>query len=51
MTQQEIADALNARFHELLGVSVCEHACTHVILGEWTALGAANVLSRHSQCD
>ena len=43
------ADHLNAVLHKLLGVwTPCQTACTHVIDGEWTALGAANVLARHS---
>lgn len=43
------AGILNERLHELLTTDVaCETACTHLIVGEWTALGAANVLARHS---
>lgn len=55
--KQEQAHKINVRLHELLDVfggralattKPCETACTHVIIGEWTALGAANVLGRHS---
>lgn len=38
---------LNAALHALLGVDTpCEHGCTHIVAGHWTALGASNVLSR-----
>lgn len=41
-------ERLNMALHRLFGQDVkpCETACTHVIAGQWTALGAANVLSR-----
>lgn len=40
-------DTLNAVLHMLLGFTKpCQTACTHVIDGRWTALGAANVLAR-----
>lgn len=47
--QQERAEKINVRLHALLDCwPPCETACTHVLHGEWTALGAANVLGRHS---
>lgn len=47
--QDEEAVKINVRLHALLGVeSACQTACTHVVQGEWTALGVANVLGRHS---
>lgn len=44
-----VRDRLNTVLHRQMGVwTPCQTACTHVIDGEWTALGAANVLARHS---
>lgn len=38
---------LNVALHSLLGVAeVCETGCTHLVAGEWTALGLANVAGR-----
>ena len=37
-------DELNRVLH--MGATPCRTACTHVICGQWTALGAANMLSR-----
>lgn len=39
----ELADKLNEALHN---GPPCASACTHVIYGEWTALGIANVISR-----
>lgn len=39
-----VRDAVNAALHA--GAKPCEHACTHVIVGRWTALGIANVIAR-----
>lgn len=40
---------LNVALHSLLGVAdVCETGCTHLVAGEWTALGLANVAGRVS---
>lgn len=38
---------LNEALHGLLGASeTCSHGCTHVVYGQWTALGLANVAGR-----
>ncbi len=45
----EVQGRLNAVLHRQMGVwTPCLTACTHIIDGEWTALGAANVLARQS---
>lgn len=45
-------DALNAALHMRFGVAdPCEHACTHYLIGSWSALGVANVVSRAEERD
>ena len=47
--QAQYAYEVNAVLHKLLGVwTPCETACTHRLVGSLTALGAANVLARHT---
>ncbi len=37
-------DAVNLALHQVMGVTVpCDHACTHLVSGEWTCLGLANL--------
>jgi hypothetical protein len=43
-----IADTVNAMLHRPFGSAPCTTACTHVISGQWTALGIANVLRHHA---
>lgn len=40
------ANEVNVALHRLLNVEPCETACTHAIVGTWTALGMANVVGR-----
>jgi hypothetical protein len=42
-TSDEVRDAVNAALHN---GEPCTSACTHVIVGRWTALGIANVIAR-----
>ena len=44
-----VRDAINAALHA--GAKPCETACTHVIVGRWTALGIANVIARADQSE
>lgn len=41
---QAVRDAVNAALHGR--AKPCQHGCTHVIVGRWTALGIANVIAR-----
>lgn len=40
---------VNEMLHQALGEEPCASACTHVIKGEWTALGVANVFTRAAE--
>ena len=43
----DVAVALNSMLHSSLGVGTpCATACTHEVVGSWTALGVANVIGR-----
>jgi hypothetical protein len=52
VTAEETRDAVNKVLHRGMGApgtaGPCETACTHVIVGNWTALGIANVFARHA---
>lgn len=46
-TPAEVGAVVNARLHQTFeGAEPCETACTHVVIGFWTALGIANTISR-----
>lgn len=44
--EQTIADAINRQLHA--PDEPCETACTHVVIGQWTMLGIANVAGRRA---
>ena len=45
-----VRDRVNELLHQALGVDEpCDTGCTHVVEGEWTALGVANVIGRRAQ--
>jgi hypothetical protein len=44
-----VREAVNAALHA--GARPCATACTHVIVGRWTALGIANVIARRERDD
>lgn len=43
---ETVRDAVNKKLHWGFGAVPCQSACTHVIVGRWTALGIANVIAR-----
>lgn len=45
----EVRDAVNAALHG--DIEPCENACTHIIVGRWTALGIANTIARADRED
>lgn len=48
MTKQAemVKQGVNETLHKALGAEPCETACTHLVVGQWTALGIANVIAR-----
>ena len=40
------ASDINRWTHASFGLPPCQSACTHVVQGQWTALGLANVAAR-----
>ena len=44
MSEREVRDVVNQVLHG--AAKPCEAACTHVIVGSWTALGIANMVER-----
>lgn len=45
-----VRDRVNLLLHQALGVEEpCDTGCTHVVEGEWTALGVANVIGRQAR--
>lgn len=48
----KVKRALNDLLHDALGAwPPCETACTHFVIGGWSALGVANVIARQESKD